>query len=256
MKKWPILLLGFLFLPICCSENKFYLYKIPDPQITEMAKIPAGDFRMGSQDGTGENDEHPRHKVWLDNYYLDKYEVTYDQFKFFYEQYGQRLGFQLPHRDYGENGDKPVTGLSWYMANEYCKWAKKRLPTEAEWEKACRSGTDTDFFWGDNADPQGVEYAWFFKYSGPHAVGGKKPNPFGLYDMVGNVFEWCSDWYDENYYKQSPMTNPKGPESGDEKVLRGSSWGSETNMMRSAKRSKQNPGSQDEHLGCRCAKDE
>lgn len=160
--------------------------------------------------------------------------------------------------------DYPVESVSWYDAVEYCNWlsdkegldrcysgsgkdikldiAKNgyRLPTEAEWEYACRAGTTTDYYWGDKMDG---DYCWFGNRRGQvHPVGQKEPNAWGLYDMSGNVWEWCWDWYDNEYYKKSPENNPTGPSVGSTRVLHGGGWGNGADGCRSASRSYTWPG--------------
>ncbi|MDD5089823.1 MAG: SUMF1/EgtB/PvdO family nonheme iron enzyme, partial [Candidatus Wallbacteria bacterium] len=127
---------------------------------------------------------------------------------------------------------------------------KFRLPTEAEWEYACRAGTDTTYYWNGNPD---VEYMWYDKNSGSttHDVGTCKPNAWGLYDMSGNVWEWCSDWYDANYYSSSPAKDPQGPGSGSGRVLRGGSWFFSGPNCRSAYRDYYAPDFRGDGIGLR-----
>ena len=223
-----------------------------EDQKNDMALIPAGEFQMGSE----EDDEKPIHTVYLDAFYIDKYEVTNAQYRLFVEATGHREpegygyidgkwvdGFK-PWQDSNFNGDKhPVVCVSWEDAKAYCHWAGKRLPTEAEWEKAARVGLlGKKYPWGDERAPgelvgnfsdKTTETAFVSRnyipsyndgyiYTSP--VGSFKPNGYGLYDMAGNVWECCSDWYDKNYYSNSPIKNPKGADSGVYRVLRGGSW--------------------------------
>ncbi len=218
---------------------------------TPMVLIPAGYFMMGSPNGQGGGDEHPRHKVWLDAFYMDKYPVTFDQ----YDKFCEATGRVKPDDNGWGRGRRPVINVFWDDANAYCKWAGKRLPTEAEWEKAARGGTTTQYFFGDDNGPL-RNYAWYNEDSGhqTHPVGEKKPNPYGLYDILGNAWEWCSDWYDENYYAKSPVRNPRGPASGQFHVLRGGSWGSNYDTPRSAYRVKILPLYCGPLTGFRCAR--
>ena len=185
-------------------------------------KIPAGCFLMGSNKGF--NFEAPVHKVCVDSFYLGKYEVTQKQWALFQSEDLSRFK--------GEN--HPVQRVSWKDAKEYIQklnlaenTTKYRLPSEAEWEYAARGGTSTEFFWGDKIDN---DYVWYFGTSNykAHPVGLKKPNPFGLYDILGNVWEWTEDWFSNDYFKRSPTQNPKGPETGRFKVKRG---GSQANLI-------------------------
>ena len=237
-----------------------------------MVLIPAGEFLMGSPEIIeGYEDEYPRHKVFLDAYYIDKYEVTNEQFAKFLNEWGKdtdenkkkmfnehgwgikKVGSRF---DIGTKGyeNYPVVNVTWYGANQYAKWAGKRLPTEAEWEKACRAGSDTKYSFGDDANGL-FENAWFKDNSGKktHPVGTRQPNTWGIYDMYGNVWEWCSDWYDANYYKNSIFKNPQGPSSGSARVVRGGSWGYVAVNCRSADRSGGVPGGGWFDGGFRCA---
>lgn len=189
-----------------------------------MVKIPEGDFLMGSD--KGEPDEQPVHKVYLDAFYIDVFEVTNAQYKKFLEatkhkppKYWNDSRYNAP--------DQPVVGVTWQDAMDYCKWAGKRLPTEAEWEKASRGGlVGKEYPWGDEEKIEALASDTDVNpgLASAYPVGSFEPNGFGLFDVERNVWEWCSDWYDEEYYSKSPEKNPKGPISGDRKVLRGGSW--------------------------------
>ena len=190
-----------------------------------MVLIEAGKFQMGSNDFMDE--AKPIHTVYLNAFYMDVYEVTNAQYKKFMDA----TGYKAPRfwNDSELNApNHPVVGVSWDDAVAYCKWAGKRLPTEAEWEKAARGGlVGKKYPWGDtithndaNYDGTGEKDVW--TYTSP--VGSFAPNGYGLYDMTGNVWEWCADWYNINYYAISPKTNPKGPSSGDMRVSRGGSY--------------------------------
>jgi formylglycine-generating enzyme required for sulfatase activity len=217
--------------------------------LSGMVLIPAGDFNMGSNTY---GDEQPVHVVRLDAYYIDKYEVTFDQ----YDAFCDATGRVKPDDSGWSRGTRPVVNIDWNDAKAYCEWAGKRLPTEAEWERACRAGTDTAYSFGDDAGLVG-SYAWYGSNSGSmtHPVGEKLPNAFGLYDMHGNVWEWCADWYGSGYYAVSPANNPQGPASGTYRVLRGGSWFDNGVLPRSANRSDVLgvPGTRASNIGCRCA---
>jgi formylglycine-generating enzyme len=199
-----------------------------------MMLVPSGEFVMGSPKGEGSDDEHPQHKVYLDAYHIDKYPVTVKQYK----RYCDETGKDMPYEpDWGWKDEHPIVNVTWEEAVEYAEYYGKRLPTEAEWEKACRAGSETEYCFGDNEEGLGA-YGWFEGNAGKrtHPVGQKKPNAWGIYDMHGNVWEWCSDWYGKDYYKSSPGENPQGPVSGEYRVLRGGGWIAAPNPCRSANR--------------------
>ncbi len=217
---------------------------------TSMKLIPAGTFDMGSPPGEGDADEHPRHKVYLDAYYMDEHEVTFEQ----YDAYAAAKGQRKPDDAGWGRNKRPVINVTWHEAEAYCKWAGKRLPTEAEWEKAARGGSNTQHSHG--ADINGLgDYAWYAGNSGQKTqpVGRKKPNGYGLYDMAGNVYEWTADWYDKDYYKNSPAKNPAGPGSGTLHSLRGGSCGNYVSFMRPAFRNWYYPAGKNIIDGFRCA---
>jgi formylglycine-generating enzyme required for sulfatase activity len=214
----------------------------------DMVYVPAGEFLMGSD--SGGTYEKPVHKVYLDAYYIDKYEVTFEQ----YDKFCEATGRTKPDDNRWGRGNMPVINVSWSDAVAYANWAGKRLPTEAEWEKACRAGSTTKYCFGDEAADL-VYYAWYYNNSEneTHPVGQQRPNNWGIYDMHGNVWEWCSDWYDGNYYKNSPEKNPTGPAAGTYRVLRGGSWLIYVNYCRSAVRCGGDPYGRDNYGGFRCA---
>jgi len=233
----------------------------------DMVLIPGGEFLMGSSDkevGRKDN-EGPRHKVRLEPFYLCTTETTYELFWIYYEETVQRDRDKArkkvvdvdaitgPTPIYGDptmnmgGGTKPAIGLTWLNADMFCRWLSKktgkkyRLPTEAEWEYAARAGTDTAYFFGN--DPKQISaYCWFEDNSEQvtQEVAQKKPNPWGLYDMLGNVLEWVQDFYNPTAYaataKKSPALNPKGPKEGKVHVARGGSWESPTEDLRCASR--------------------
>ncbi|PIU19295.1 MAG: hypothetical protein COT18_08255 [Elusimicrobia bacterium CG08_land_8_20_14_0_20_59_10] len=215
-----------------------------------MVIIREGAFHMGSSAGEGDADEQPRHKVHLDEFFIDRYEITVAR----YRKFAQATRAAMPEQAGPGAESRPVVQVSWNDADKYCKWAGRRLPTEAEWEKAARGGTDTKWSFG-GGESRLAEYAWYADNSGntTHPVGQKKPNPYGLYDMHGNVREWCADWYDKNYYSKSPGRNPKGPGTGTARVVRGGSWLVKGGNTRSGFRLRLNPDNKNKNIGFRCA---
>ena len=270
-------LLGLTLLTVLiggCGDNDEPTSHIPEQVKTktgiEMVLIPKGEFTMG--DNRGEDDEKPAHKVQISAFYMDKYEVTQ-------KSYEGMMG-RNPAKFKGP--DKPVERVSWFSAVKYCNMRSLReglrpcydletlkcnydadgyrLPTEAEWEYACRAGTDTRYSFG-NAPGKLGQYAWFKANANKtsHPVGQKKPNPWGLYDMHGNIWEWCNDYYSENYYQKSSGENPHGPSTGEERVLRGGSWASGAESSRCWRRYSETPGFADvcfgyEAYGFRCVR--
>jgi formylglycine-generating enzyme len=235
-----------------------------------MIVIPAGPFPMGVPPGDrdGGRDEYPRHEVYLDAYAIDTYEVTNGRYWDFVKATGHRIpqNPRNPTRNLWEGdriteslADRPVVNVDWSDADAYCKWAGKRLPTEAEWEKAAKGNHDWRFPWG-NVEPTAKHLNYSQQWIGEKTLmpvgsyeAGK--SPYGLYDMAGNVWEWVNDWYDAHYYEKSPNKNPKGPEKGTKRVLRGSGWQNETPTVRIFTRVESDPTMRNESTGFRCARD-
>ncbi|MFC1714903.1 formylglycine-generating enzyme family protein [Candidatus Poribacteria bacterium] len=192
-----------------------------------MVLIPAGEFSMGDVPNDGYSDEQPSHRVYLDAFHIDVYQVTNALYKKFVTDTGHSAPKSWKDSRFNEP-DQPVVGVNWDDAVDYAEWAGKRLPTEAEWEKAARGGLiGKRYPWGDEASHNNANYCGISgKDNWPHTspVGQFAPNGYGLYDIAGNVWEWCADWYDENYYARSPVSNPRGPDSGSYRVLRGGNW--------------------------------
>ena len=227
----------------------------------EMVLIPAGSFEMGDHFSEGEEDELPVHTVALDAFYMDTHEVTVGQFK----QFVNQTGYDYDHMwddvaKYSPGDDYPMIYVNWNDATAYAEWAGKRLPTEAEWEYAARGGlVGQRYVWGDDEKlaRDYANYEWVEgkdKWELCSPVGSFKPNGYGLYDMAGNVLEWCADRYDGNYYTNSPANNPQGREDSIYKyrVLRGGSWLALTNSLRVAYRPIDNPNSRYIYYGFRC----
>ena len=189
----------------------------------KMVLVPAGSFDMGSGESS---DEQPVHTVYVDAFYMDEYEVTNAQYWKFMSATGHREPRYWDDSD-SNQPNQPVIGVDWNDAVAYARWAGKRLPTEAKWEYAARGGLEGKKYpWGDPISTSQANYGNYVGKTVP--VGSYSANGYGLYDMAGNVYEWCSDWYDENYYSSSPSRNPQGPSSGSYRVFRGGSWDDNT----------------------------
>ncbi|MFC1713776.1 formylglycine-generating enzyme family protein [Candidatus Poribacteria bacterium] len=219
----------------------------------QMVLIPAGEFQMGSEDGW--SGEKPAHTVYLDAFYMDRYEVTNALYRKFMSATGHKAPPSLNDDTYNTS-TRPVVGVGWQDALAYAKWAGKRLPTEAEWEKAARGGLDGKKYpWGDKITYDNANYGGTGdkdKWDYTAHVGSFAPNGYGLYDMAGNVWEWCMDFYDENYYAKSPARNPIGPASGFLRVIRGGAWNSPESSLRVVHRNNLPPSIQYFVVGFRC----
>lgn len=260
----------------------------------DMVQIKGGSFRMGTSDGFPF--EAPVHEVTIKSFWMDKHEVTVAQFERFVaatdykteaEKYGWSGVFDLKSGEWTKvdgatwkhplgpasaaKPNEPVVHVSYADAQAYAKWAGKRLPTEAEFEYAARGGQNHIYAWGDEHNPNGKLLANTWQgtfpqkdegtdgFVGVAPVGSYPANPYGLHDITGNVWEWCSDWFGPDYYARSPKENPQGPENGAERVLRGGSWMCSTNYCvgyRVAARNKTAPDSGLNNLGFRCVKDD
>jgi formylglycine-generating enzyme required for sulfatase activity len=270
------LLLAFAFLVNGCRKGAPaaaaapVIKTITTPGGIEMVIVPAGSFTMGNDNG--DDDEKPAHRVTVSGFYMDRYEVTQKAY--------EALMGKNPAKFV--DPDKPVERLSWSMAIKYCNLRSLkdglqpcydlqttecnfaangyRLPTEAEWEYACRAGTSGAYSFGQNPADLAAR-AWVESNANQttHPVGKKQPNPWGLYDMYGNVAEWCNDRYGEKEYTQRAGDNPHGPAKGDERVLRGGSWRGGADRCRSSARASETPGLADvcfgyEAYGFRCVR--
>ncbi|MGH7773114.1 MAG: formylglycine-generating enzyme family protein [Candidatus Binatia bacterium] len=209
--------------------------------IPEMILIPEGTFMMGSEDGA--DNEKPIHQVWVDSFMIGKFPVTNREYRAFVGE-SDAVAPPFWSDDMFSHPDKPVVGASWYDAIAYCEWLgrhigrKVRLPTEAEWERAARGERERKKYpWGDEAPWERPYPGYDLELGGPQPVGLSEPNGFGLYDMSEGVHEWCSDFYDPNYYRDSPERNPQGPSSGKRRSSRGGSWRHRIKFSRCAARS-------------------
>jgi sulfatase modifying factor 1 len=210
-----------------------------------LVAIPAAWFLMGS--ASGQDCERPVHRVWVDAFLLAATQVTNAEYECFLRSTGAppppfRSDKNFSDKNFGDPG-QPVTGVSWFEAERYCKWLSShsgrsyRLPSEAEWERAARGDLgQQDYPWGNEAPQNLPDYAtrWL---TGPEPVARYAANAFGLYNICDNVHEWCSDWYDGNYYAMSPERNPRGPEQGQRKASRGGSWRHHVKVSRCSARS-------------------
>jgi sulfatase modifying factor 1 len=228
-----------------------------------LISIPGAWFLMGSN--SGQDCERPIHRVWIDAFHLAATQVTNTE----YEHFLRATGLQPPPFRNDENFNRPqqpVAGVSWFDADNYCQWLASqtarpyRLPTEAEWERAARGDLEQkDFPWGDEPPQLLQDYTarWL---TGPEPVARYTPNAFGLYNICDNVHEWCSDWYDPNYYATSPDRNPRGPEAnsgkGQRKASRGGSWRHHVKVSRCSARSSIPPEFQYADYGFRIACEE
>ncbi len=213
---------------------------------------------MGSEDAA--DNEKPVHRVWVDQFWLGKFPTTHGQYKIFLEETGSPAP-PFWSDEMFSNPNNPVVGTSWYDAVAYCDWLSERtgyrfrLPTEAEWERAARGQSEGKKYpWGDKPPWERPFPGYDEKTGGPDGVGVNEPNDFGLYDMSEGVHEWCSDYYDPNYYENSPERNPQGPASGQRRVSRGGSWRHRVKFSRCAARSSLNPSFKYADYGFRVAR--
>ena len=230
----------------------------------EMVYFSAGEFEMGSPKGTGKKNEYPKHKVYLDAYYLDKFEVTFADFEAYLAVHSKKyptITGWVGRKARTDMINKPIFGLQWKRCRNYCEWREKRMPTEAEWERAAGGIENRTYPWG-NEPPDKTRANFgnccFVQKGKVHNEVGhyKKGNtPEEISDLGGNVAEWVSDWYDKEYYKKTPYKNPKGPKKGKNHVIRGGAWNSLPMYLRSSSRYGDSDAKDYYGIGCRCAKD-
>jgi formylglycine-generating enzyme required for sulfatase activity len=227
----------------------------------EMVQVPEGPFIMGSKDG--DPDEVPERQVYLKAFYLDMKEVSQEE----YARFAKMTKRPPPKIEVFEDDQSKLLqpelaamSVSWDEAVAYCKWAGKRLPTEAEWEKAGRGEGKRKYAWGDtfvngrvNANVAGSEDG--YRYLAPPGSFETGRSPYGIYDMTGNVAEWVADSYDEHFYQKAPYRDPKGPDTGELKVVRGGSWRETEHNVRLSKRFTAKLWRADITIGFRCASD-
>lgn len=247
----------------------------------KMVYIPPGTFLMGSPIGQGKDNEHPQHKVSVSGFWMDACEVTNRRFKQFVdatgyvtdaekrgkgwiwdEEWKEMAGADWRHpkgpsSTIKEIMNHPVVQVSWNDANAYCNWVGKRLPTEAEWEYACRCGTETRYSTGDTITHDDANYfgaEGLDRWDGASPVASFPANPCGIHDMHGNVWEWCQDYFDDTFYSKSAEQNPINEASAPYRVMRGGAWDYCPLGMRSAYRGADLPFSASDARGFRCVR--
>jgi len=269
--RWVIIALLFsLFGGSCVAKNVPSDTKTPAPGIGStmvsekdgmvLVYIPAGEFPMGSDNGN--SDEKPVHKVDLDSFWIDRTEVTNAMYA---KCVADKDACTPPSAERSDKRDNyygvsefdsyPVVYVNWGQANAYCLWAERRLPTEAEWEKAARGTDGRTYPWG--SESPNAKLLNYKANVGDTTEGGKYPDGasiYGAYDMAGNVWEWVNDWYGETYYQSSPASNPLGLDIDVFRVYRGGSWNSDDNSVRSAYRYGSGSSGTSDELGFRCAR--
>ncbi|MDH5400524.1 MAG: formylglycine-generating enzyme family protein [Cyclobacteriaceae bacterium] len=281
-KSLPVLLLLLL---TACSIQKLPIHtELGSFTAPEVVLVQGSTFTMGCTDEQAsdcEGDEKPAHRVTLSSFYIGKYEVTVNE----YYDYAQSTGIDMPVEPGWDwtagGGDYPIVNVNWFDAARYCNWLSKkegltqvysfsgidgsriaishsangyRLPTEAEWEYAARGGAKSRGYKYSGSNEIN-KVAWYDDNTfSPKAYGTRLPNELDLYDMNGNVSEWCQDWYSDTYYDMSPSTDPKGPERGDRRVLRGGGWYGLAELLRVTNRDDISPGGRGISGGFRVAR--
>ena len=234
-----------------------------------MVRIPAGEFEMGNRQSLLElnpadlmntdrhalGPENPAHRVHLDDFDIDAHEVTNAEYMKFVQATGAKPPLSMKDADFSAPR-QPVAGVSWKEANRYCEWAGKRLPTEAEWEKASRGKRPVEYPWGNETPvPARVNFNETLNKTAEVGSYEEGKSDYGVYDLSGNVSEWVHDWHLAEYYLFSPRENPRGPEKSQYKVIRGGSWRNNASDISLTYRNATVPSLRSKTLGFRCAKD-
>jgi sulfatase modifying factor 1 len=250
------------------AEQELSLAIINPQDKAQMVLIQAGEYTMGSNEWY--NDERPPHKVYLNAFYIDKYEVTNAQYKKFVQATAHRIPENSLDPEYdlwekdgsfpGEIAQQPVVNVSWNDAVAYARWAGKRLPTEAEWEKAARGADQRRYPWGNEPpDKNRAHFAgsWAGEVHTYRAIDSfvNGASPYGIIQMAGNISEWVADWYDPHYYKLSPVKGPIGPNTGTYRVVRGGAFISPAFYLRCTDRDFDIPDDRSNSIGFRCVYD-
>jgi formylglycine-generating enzyme required for sulfatase activity len=227
----------------------------------ELVLVPAGPFLRGSKEGDGDEDEVPQRKITLDDFYIDKYKVTIAQYRKCVQAGKCSTPGSGGNCNWNESGRDahPINCINWSQADTYCRWAGKRLPTEAEWEKAARGDQGRTYPWGSQTPTCALAHynrcaAKDTAKTLPVTALSGSASSYGVVQMVGNVWEWVQDWYGEKYYADSLEKNPAGPSSGEKRVCRGGSWFNLSTQLRAANRYFYVPTDQNFIIGFRCAK--
>ena len=238
----------------CLESSTDSITILPNSVVPNLIFVEGGSFNMGSNEGNP--DELPIHTVTVNSFELSETEITFNQYDFFCEQTNR----EKPDDEGWGRNNRPVINVSWFDAIEYCTWLSTqtgdnyRLPTEAEWEYAAGGGVPNPTNWAGTNDESTLSAYAFYNVSlvdQPQPVRRLTPNALGLYDMSGNVFEWCQDWYGADYYQVSPRQNPIGPSSGLDRVYRGGNWGGSASDQRVANRSGIRPSTKGGFIGFR-----
>ena len=265
VKIYEGLLLGLMGVSFVWAQDKEVVLPTPGSTVHHMVLVPAGEFTMGALEGSP--DAQPVREVYLDTYYIDKYEVSNAH----YQNFVRRTGRKQPSYAGNKNlnaARQSVAGVTWEDARAYCAWTGLKLPTEAEWEKAARGIDAREFPWG-NEPPTGIranfadinaELAWRdtlendgYAYSSPVDAFAAGASPYDAYDLAGNLWEWVADWYASDYYVTGPKRNPPGPEEGTQRVVRGGSWYHGPLALQSSFRNRHDPSHGTLYIGFRCA---